>query len=125
MASIIQMESGNDVAALPKIAGVFYNRLNSKDFETLGSSPTCYYGKSFKHDDGRYDTYKAKGLPPGPLSSPGIDAINAALQPETSDYYYFVTDKNGKFYFHKTLEEQNKTINKLKQAKNWIYEYFN
>ena len=125
MASIIQMESGNDVSALPKIAGVFYNRLNSKDFETLGSSPTCYYGKSFKHDDGRYDTYKAKGLPPGPLCSPGIDAINAALNPETSDYYYFVTDKNGKFYFHKTLEEQNKTINKLKQDKNWIYEYFN
>ncbi|MBR6533743.1 MAG: endolytic transglycosylase MltG [Clostridia bacterium] len=124
MASIIQMESGKDNASLPKVAGVFYNRLNSPDFATLGSSPTCYYGESFKRDDGRYNTYNVKGLPPGPLCSPGIDAINAALNPVSSDYYYFVTDANGKFYFHKTMAEQNKTINKLKQDKNWIYEYF-
>ncbi len=125
MASIIQMESGKDNASLPKVAGVFYNRLNSEDFATLGSSPTCYYGESFRRDDGRYNTYNVKGLPPGPLCSPSIDAINAALNPEGSDYYYFVTDAKGKFYFHKTMDEQNKTINKLKQEKNWIYEYFN
>ncbi len=125
MASIIQMEAGVDTASLPKIAGVFYNRLDSANFSTLGSSPTCYYGDSFENDDERYDTYKAKGLPPGPLCSPGIKAINAALNPEGSEYFYFVTDKNGKFYFHKTLSEQNKTINNLKQNGNWIYEYFN
>lgn len=125
MASIIQMEAGLDTEALPKIAAVFYNRLNSKDFSTLGSSPTIFYGDSFKHDDDRYDTYKIKDLPPGPLCSPGIDAINAALNPDKNEYYYFVTDANGKFYFHKTLAEQNKTINKLKQDKNWIYEYYN
>jgi UPF0755 protein len=125
MASIIQMEAGLDTKALPKIAGVFYNRLKSDSFATLGSSPTIFYGDSFKHDDDRYDTYKIKDLPPGPLCSPGIDAINAALNPEGSDYYYFVTDSSGKFYFHKTLQEQNKTINKLKQDKNWIYEYYN
>lgn len=125
MASIIQMEAGTDTSALPKIAGVFYNRLKSDDFATLGSSPTCYYGDSFKYDDGRYNTYTAEGLPPGPLCSPSIDAVNAALNPEGSEYYYFVTDKNGKFYFHKTMSEQNKTINKLKQENNWIYEYFN
>ena len=125
MASIIQMEAGTDTEALPKIAAVFYNRLNSDQFETLGSSPTCFYGDSFKRDDERYDTYKAKGLPPGPLCSPGIDAINAALNPDSNEYYYFVTDAKGKFYFHKTLAEQNATINKLKQDKNWIYEYFN
>ncbi len=127
MASIIQMESGNNSSALPKIAGIFYNRLNSKDFATLGSSPTCYYGWSFKADDGRYDTYKIKDLPPGPLCSPSIDAIKAALNPEGvgNGYFYFVTDKNGKFYMHKTLSEQNKTIAKLKQENNWIYEDFN
>ena len=125
MASIIQMESGKDTKSLPKVAGVFYNRLKENGIGTLGSSPTCYYGESFKKDDGRYNTYNVKGLPPGPLCSPGIDAINAALNPEASDYYYFVTDKDGKFYFHKTLDEQNKTINRLKQEKNWIYEYFN
>ncbi len=125
MASIIQMEAGTDVSALPKIAAVFYNRLDSKDFATLGSSPTCYYGNSFKRDDKRYDTYTAQGLPPGPLCSPSISAIEAALNPDSNEYYYFVTDAAGNFYFHKTLSEQNATINKLKQDKNWIYEYFN
>lgn len=125
MASIIQMEAGTDTSALPKIAAVFYNRLNSNDFSTLGSSPTCYYGDSFKRDDERYDTYKVKGLPPGPLCSPSIDAIKAALNPDSNEYYYFVTDAKGKFYFHKTMAEQTSTINKLKQDKNWIYEYFN
>ncbi len=126
MASIIQMESGNNFEAMPEVAAVFYNRLKSSNFATLGSSPTCYYGDSFRNDDGRYNTYTAKGLPPGPLCSPGIEAIKAALYPaEDTPYYYFVTDKNGKFYFHKTLEEQNKTIATLKQGNQWIYEYFN
>lgn len=126
MASIIQMESGQSVDAMPDVAAVFYNRLDSNDFATLGSSPTCYYGNSFKHDDGRYNTYESAGLPPGPLCSPGIDAINAALYPtENSEYYYFVTDSDGKFYFHKTLSEQQTTITKLQKDGKWIYEYFN
>lgn len=126
MASIIQMESGQGIEHMPSVAAVFYNRLDSKDFSTLGSSPTCYYGESFKNDDGRYDTYKAEGLPPGPLCSPGIDAIKAALYPATDKegFYYFVTDKDGNFYFHKTLAEQNATIAKLQQGDNWVYETF-
>ncbi len=126
MASIIQMESGLNTTDMPNVAAVFYNRLSSADFKTLGSSPTVYYGDSFRSDDGRYNTYDAEGLPPGPLCSPGIDAIKAALYPtENSPYYYFVTDSTGKFYFHKTLAEQNITINQLKQGNKWIYEYFN
>ena len=142
MASIIQMESGIEVKTdeakarlqdnMKGVASVFYNRLTSDDTGgTLGSSPTLFYGDSFKQDDGRYNTQAdnkfsaIKGLPPGPLCSPGIDAINAALYPKTSDYYYFVTDSSGNFYFHKTLAEQNATIAKLKQGKQWIYEYFN
>lgn len=126
MASIIQMESGQNTNEMKNVAAVFYNRLDSKNFSTLGSSPTCYYGGSFKNDDGRYDTYTAKGLPPGPLCSPGIDAINAALYPATDKdgFYYFVTDKQGNFYFHKTLAEQNATIAKLQQGDNWVYETF-
>lgn len=124
MASIIQMECGENFDEMPMVAGIFYNRLNSSEFGTLGSSPTCYYGESFKYDDGRYNTYDVKGLPPGPLCSPGIDAIKAALSPEKSDYYYFVTDSKGKFYYHKTSTEQQQTINKLQQGGNWVYEYF-
>ena len=133
MASIIQMEAGNATEAMPDVAAVFYNRLNAVETGgTLGSSPTLYYGDSFKRDDGRYNTQAdndfpaIKGLPPGPLCSPGIDAIKAALYPtQNNDYFYFVTDAKGNFYFHKTIEEQNKTIAKLQQDKNWVYEYFN
>ena len=125
MASIIQMESGQSNSEMANVAAIFYNRLNSNDFSTLGSSPTCYYGGSFKNDDGRYNTYEVKGLPPGPLCSPGIDAIMAALYPaEKEGYFYFVTDSQGKFYYHKTMAEQNATIAKLQQGGNWIYEYF-
>lgn len=132
MASIIQMEAGNNTKAMPDVAAVFYNRLNSAETGgILGSSPTLYYGDSYKNDDGRYNTQAdnkfsaIKGLPPGPLCSPGIDAIKAALYPTDNDeYFYFVTDAKGNFYFHKTLAEQNKTIAKLKQEKNWVYEYF-
>lgn len=125
MASIIQMESGQNNEEMANVAAIFYNRLNSDSFATLGSSPTCYYGDSFKKDDGRYNTYNVNGLPPGPLCSPGIDAIKAALYPAEKDgYFYFVTDSEGNFYYHKTMAEQNATIAKLQQGGNWIYEYF-
>ena len=126
MASIIQMEAGQNASEMPNVAAVFYNRLGNDEVGgTLGSSPTCYYGTFHKNNDGRYNTYDIKGLPPGPLCSPGIDAIKAALYPtEDSPYYYFVTDKDGKFYYHKTLNEQQKTISRLQQGNNWIYEYF-
>ena len=142
MASIIQLESGVETKTqeakdrlkdnMKGVASVFYNRLDSAETGgTLGSSPTLFYGDSFRNDDGRYNTQAdndfaaIKGLPPGPICSPGIDAINAALYPKTSDYLYFVTDSSGNFYFHKTMAEQNATIQKLKQGKQWIYEYFN
>lgn len=142
MASIIQLESGVETKTqeakdrlkdnMKGVASVFYNRLDSTETGgTLGSSPTLFYGDSFRNDDGRYNTQSdndfaaIKGLPPGPICSPGIDAINAALYPKTSDYLYFVTDSSGNFYFHKTMAEQNATIQKLKQGKQWIYEYFN
>ncbi|MBR2043584.1 MAG: endolytic transglycosylase MltG [Clostridia bacterium] len=123
LASILQMEAGNAGEYMPKVAAVFYNRMNRG--EKLGSSPTCYYGNAFDSDDGRYDTYKIKGLPPGPLCSPGMVAINAVLYPEKdfSGYFYFITDSSGKFYFHKTYNAQVNTINRLKRENKWIYEY--
>lgn len=141
MASIVQMEAGVDAKTasakerlkvnMQGVAGVFYNRLNSPDYPSLGSSPTLFYGDSFRQDDGRYNTQAddkfsaIEGLPPGPLCSPGMDAINAALNPKSSDYYYFVTDSSGNFYFHKTAAEQSATIAKLQQGQQWVYEYFN
>ena len=122
LASIIQLESGQNTSEMPNVAAVFYNRLKSRI--PLYSSPTCYYGYAFKYDDGRYDTYKIIGLPPGPVSAPGVDAIKAVLWPtQNSPYYYFVTDKNGKFYYNKTLAAHNHTIAKLRNEGNFINEY--
>ncbi len=132
MASIVQMEAGNRTDEMKNVSAVFYNRLSGGDTGgILGSSPTLFYGDSFENDDGRYNTQKdsqfnaIKGIPPGPMCSPGLDAINAALYPtENTDYYYFVTDSKGNFYYHKTLAEQNQTISKLKGQNNWTYENY-
>jgi len=55
--------------------------------------------------DSPYNTYKYKGLPPGPISNPGLDSLLAALNPIESDYLYFLTDKEGRAHFSKTYAE--------------------
>ena len=52
-----------------------------------------------------YNTYKYKGLPPGPISNPGLESIQAALYPTPNPYYYFLTDKDGGVHYAKDLEE--------------------
>ena len=63
-----------------------------------------------------------KGLPISPISNPSMDSILSVIEPVTSDYYYFVADKNKKIYFSKNINEHNNTIYKLKQNDLW-YEY--
>ena len=117
MASIVELEAGGSVTEMPNVAAVFFNRLESDDFQKLESSPTVKY----PHGGGRYDTYQCKGLPPGPLCSPSLNSIKAALNPTKDfDYYYFVTDASMKFYYNKTLAEHNSTIARLKKENNWI-----
>lgn len=117
MASIVELEAGGSVTEMPNVSAVFFNRLESDDFQKLESSPTVKY----PHGGGRYDTYQCKGLPPGPLCSPSLNSIKAALNPTKDfDYYYFVTDASMKFYYNKTLAEHNSTIARLKKENNWI-----
>lgn len=119
MSSIVEMEAGGSKDEMANVAAVFFNRLNSPDYPTLGSSPT----RKYPYGNGRYNTYEAPGLPPGPLCSPGIESIKASVNPTKDfDYYYFVTDKSMKFYYRKTLQEHRQIINKLQADKNWIYE---
>lgn len=124
LASIIQMEAGNAGDDMPKVAAVFYNRLNRG--EKLGSSPTGFYGKAFENDDGRYNTYEVKGLPPGPICTMSLKAINAVLYPQENfgQYYYFLTDNTGKFYYHKTYNDFLNTKYRLQRENKWIYESF-
>lgn len=121
MSSIVEMEAGSHKDEMANVAAVFFNRLDSKDFTTLGSSPTHNY----PYGNGRYDTNSAPGIPPGPMCSPSIAAIKACINPtQNFDYYYFVTDADMKFYYNRTLAQHNSTVAKLKAEGNWIYEYW-
>lgn len=119
MASIVELEAGGTPDEMANVAAVFYNRLESDDFTTLGSSPT----RKYPYGGGKYNTYESPGLPPGPLCSPSLKSIEASIEPtENFDYYYFVTDASMKFYYNKTLADHNSTIARLQAANNWIYE---
>ena len=114
MASIIEKEG----VEKKRIAGVFINRLNAK--MRLQSDPTVIFalGKNFdgnirkkdlrlKHP---YNTYMIKGLPPGPISLVSLESIKAALQPEITNDYYFVSRGDGTHQFSATLEQHNKAV---------------
>ncbi len=62
-----------------------------------------------------YDTYKCEGLPAGAICNPGLDAINAALYPADTDYYYFVASSSGEFFWARTLEGHNENIAYVEQ----------
>ncbi len=112
LASMIQAEAA-DKNDMYEVSSVFHNRLES-DKQTLlhlSSDSTIYYPyrklslvpenirDTYKS---RYDTYLIEGLPPGPICSPGMDAIDAALNPASTHYYYFCHDANGKAYYART-----------------------
>jgi len=121
LASIVQQESQSE-SEMKAVAGVFTNRLRIG--MALQSDATVNYatGKSLRQptaDDitvqSPYNTYINKGLPPGPICNPGIAAIEAAIWPDQSDYFYFLHPLNSPAVFSKTLDEHNK--NKAKYLK--------
>lgn len=123
--SVVQAESYTK-ESMSGVAGVFWNRLNSSDMRLLQSDPTTDYSKELdvlphysSAMKNAYDTYKCIGLPVGPTNCPGVDTMNAVLDPEESNYYYFVTDKNKNFYFNETLSGHNKTIKSLVNQGIW------
>jgi UPF0755 protein len=118
LASIIEKETG-DPSERPVIASVFHNRLKKK--MRLESDPTVIYG--IPNFDGNikrkhltaltpYNTYKIKGLPPGPIANPGRAAIEAALYPAQTDYLFFVSKKDTTHHFSRTIQEHQKAVRK-------------
>jgi UPF0755 protein len=116
LASIIEHEAIYD-RERPIISAVYHNRLSKK--MRLQADPTVVYGIKRMQDgitrsDLRrktsYNTYVIKGLPPGPISSPGIKSIRAALYPADVDYIYFVSKNDGTHHFSKTGEEHLKAV---------------
>ncbi|MBF0557278.1 MAG: endolytic transglycosylase MltG [Nitrospirae bacterium] len=120
LASIIEKEAVTDEER-PVISAVYQNRINKG--MPLQADPTAIYGvKSSKlkitKDDLKnktdYNTYVIKGLPPGPIASPGIKSIAAALYPANVPYLYFVSQKNGTHYFSKSLSEHSAAIRRIR-----------
>ncbi len=111
LASIIEKEGKTD---LDKISSVFHNRLKSNEFSYLESCATVIYVTKQPKDrltyqdinvDSPYNTYLYKGLPPGPIASPGKQAIVAAIYPAETDYFYFSAEEGGVNSFSKTYNE--------------------
>ena len=112
LASIIEREAGS--ADKKQVASVFTNRLASSEYPYLQSCATVQYvlkeRKSvLSYDDTQidspYNTYINPGLPVGPIASPGEASIEAALNPDSTDYYFFVLGSDGKHHFSKTYAE--------------------
>ncbi|MBU8916551.1 endolytic transglycosylase MltG [Bacillus sp. FJAT-29953] len=114
MASLVE-EEATEKADRKKISSVFYNRMEKG--MPLQTDPTVLYAQG-KHKDrvvykdlevnSPYNTYKNPGLPPGPIANAGKSSIEASLEPEQTDYYYFLATADGTIIFTKTLEEHNK-----------------
>lgn len=120
IASIVEREVKFDQDRA-KVAGVYYNRLRKNMY--LEADPTVQYARGswepITTEDYRtvglpYNTYKNKGLPPGPICNPGLKSLTAAKNPESSDFIYFFHLKDGTTVYSKTLEEheQKKEENK-------------
>ena len=117
LASIVEKETGvADERA--RVAGVFVNRLRRG--MRLQSDPTVIYGLGSRYDgtvhtqdlttDTPYNSYTRAGLPPTPISLPGLESLLAVVQPEQTDELYFVATGEGGHHFSKTLAEQDAAL---------------
>jgi UPF0755 protein len=125
MASIVEKETAV-AEERPLVASVYYNRLAKKI--ALDADPSIIYAEllagtysgALHHDDMRfnspYNTYRYTGLPPGPIANPGKSALEAAMHPAQSDYYYFVADAQGHHRFARTIEEHNNNVAAYRRA---------
>lgn len=123
LASIVERET-KDNSDRPIVAGIFIKRW--RDGLNLGSDVTVQYALGYSNDEkswwrknliaedldfsSPYNTRKNVGLPPGPICSPGLSAINAVINSVESPYYFFLLDKNGKTHYAKTYEEHLQNI---------------
>lgn len=125
VASIVEKETSVPEER-PMVASVYYNRLMKNI--ALDADPSVIYAEllagtytgALHHADMQfaspYNTYKYRGLPPGPIGNPGKSALEAAMHPAQTDYYYFVADAQGHHRFAKTIEEHDKNVAAYRKA---------
>lgn len=121
LASIIEREA-NDEASMKMVSGILQNRLElgmplqadaAIEYELevpLNELKPGELAEILQTLDSPYNLYKYPGLPPTPIGNPGLMAIEAALLPTESDYYYYITGNDGNFYYSKTLDEHNANV---------------
>ena len=111
MASILEREAAVE-SEKPLMASVFYNRI-AKNM-TLSADSTVNFVFNYEKKriyykdlevDSPYNTYKNKGLPPGPICNPTVSSVNAAYNPADTEYLFFVTKGGGEHFFSKTYKE--------------------
>ncbi len=128
IASIIQKEAAN-VEQMKTVSSIIHNRLNNDSrFPTIGCDSTALYVTNYVtpvvgdaaglNYYNYYDTRTNKGLPPGPICNPGMDAIKAALYPESTKYFFFAHDNSGRIYLSETLDGHNTNLVKIIKANN-------
>ncbi len=130
IASLIQMEAAT-ISEMKNISSVIYNRLNSERYPRLELDATGVYiiGRdggeltpeqiyASRSIDNPYNTFMYEGLPPGPICSPSLDAISAALYPGNTDYYFYALGKDGVHHFFETESGFNNFINSSQFANN-------
>jgi UPF0755 protein len=126
LASIVERE-GKSKADRPVIAGILLNRL--KGDIALEADATLQYALGYqsaektwwkknlseedKLVDSPYNTYKYPGLPPSPICNPGIEAIQAVLAPQRTEYLFYLHDSSGNIHYAKTLDEHKENIEKF------------
>ena len=127
LASIIDKET-TKTSEMPRIAGVYMNRLNKR--WPLQADPTLVFALGdynirrvldvHKNIESPYNTYKYVGLPPGPICIPSIAAIDAVLNAEKHNYFYFCAkdDLSGYHVFAKNITEHNRNAEKYRRALN-------
>jgi len=125
MASIVEKETAAPEER-PRVASVYYNRLARK--MALDADPSVIYAElltgtyqgSLHHADlavnSPYNTYRFPGLPPGPIGNPGKSALEAALHPDSTKFFYFVSDGNGHHRFARSLEEHNRNVTAYRRS---------
>ncbi len=114
IASIIQEEAGNP-ADMGNVSSVLHNRLSSSSYPKLQCDANSFYlrdsVKPYVSEERYetllqlYSTYNCEGIQEGPITNPGIEAVNAALNPEDTDYYFFITDSENNYIYAKTYKE--------------------
>ncbi|GAA2519840.1 endolytic transglycosylase MltG [Streptomyces gobitricini] len=130
VASLVQVE-GKYKHDFDKVSRVVYNRLKPNNIETVGRlefDSTINYIKEestldvgavadLRKIDDPYNTYDIKGLTPGPISNPGLDAIKSALNPTPGPWYYFVSINEDKTVFSVTNEEHNRNVEQYEKER--------